>query len=58
MKIYPIFCRNGVWLWQNGHLAEELSRVLHLEHVRLLRLLVDGDLRVTLAALQGKKFSM
>lgn len=32
-------------------LTEKLSRVLHLEHVRLVRPLVDGDLRVALAAL-------
>ena len=34
-----------------GRLAEELPRVLHLQHVRLVRLLVDGDLRVSLATL-------
>ena len=34
-----------------GGLREELPRVLHLEHVRLVGLLVDGDLGVALAAL-------
>lgn len=34
-----------------GGLRVELPRVLHLEHVRLVGLLVDGDLGVALAAL-------
>ena len=34
-----------------GRLAEELPGVFHLQHVRLVRLLVDGDLRVALTAL-------
>ena len=33
-----------------GGLAEEFSRVLHLQHVRLLGALVHGDLRVTFTA--------
>ena len=34
-----------------ARLTEKLSGVLHLEHVRLVCSLVDGDLRVALAAL-------
>ena len=34
-----------------ARLTEKLSRVLHLEHVRLVSSLVDGDLRIALAAL-------
>ena len=36
---------------QSTHRAEELARVLHLEHVGLVRLLKDSDLDVFLLAL-------